>query len=121
MASEFYLVLPSNSSMVTHPNNPLAQYFTNLPRRISFSGSWECGITEIHYPHDWYNVRNARLMGEHAGNMEKDVYFEDGYYHSLKALATTLNGDKPARLKSAYEQITQKFVAHVKSETKLKL
>ena len=56
MASEFYIVLPSNSSMVTHPNNTLAQYITNLPRRISLSGEWECGLTEIHYPHDWYNV-----------------------------------------------------------------
>ena len=80
MASEFYLVLPSNSSMVTHPNNTLAQYITNLPRRISLSGVWECGLTEIHYPHDWYNVRNARLTVEHDGNVETDVCFEDGEY-----------------------------------------
>ena len=109
MASEFYLVLPSNSSMVTHPNNTLAQYITNLPRRISLSGDWECGLTEIHYPHDWYNVRNARLTVEHDGNGETDVCFEDGYYDSPKALATTLNGDKPGR------------VAHVKCDTKVAL
>ena len=115
MASEFYLVLPSNASMVTHPNNTLAQYITNLPRRISISGTWECGLTEIHYPHDWYNVRNARLT------VETDTYLEDGYYHSPKALATTLNGDKPGRVKFAYEPVTQKFVAHVKSETKVTL
>ena len=101
MASEFYLVLPSNSSMITHPNNTLAQYITNLPRRINISGVWECGLTEIHYPHDWYNVRNARLTVEHDGNMETDVCFEDGYYHSPEALATTLNGDKPGRVKFA--------------------
>ena len=99
MASEFYLVLPSNSSMITYPNNTLAQYITNLPRRINISGVWECGLTEIHYPHDWYNVRNARLTVEHDGNMETDVCFEDGYYHSPEALATTLNGDKPGRVK----------------------
>ena len=109
MASEFYLVLSSNSSMITHPNNTLAQYITNLPRRINIFGVWECGPTEIHYPHDWYNVRNARLTVEHDGNVETDVCFEDGYYHSPKALATTLNGDKPERVK---------FIAHVKSKTK---
>ena len=109
MASEFYLVLPSNSSMITHPNNTLAQYITNLPRRINISGVWECGLTEIHYPHDWYNVRNARLTVEHDGNMETDVCFEDGYYHSHEALATTLNGDKPGRVKFAYEPVTQKI------------
>ena len=115
MASELYLVLPSNASMVTHPNNTLAQYITNLPRRISLSGAWECGLTEIHYPHDWYKVRNARLTVEHDGNVETDTYFEDDYYHSPKALATTLNGDKPGRVKFAYEPVTQKFVALVKS------
>ena len=88
MASEFYLVLPSNSSMVMHPNNTLAQYITNIPRRISLSGDWECGLTEIDYPHNWYNVRNARLTVEHDGNVETDVCFEDGYYDNPKALAT---------------------------------
>ena len=121
MASEFYLVLPSNSSMITHPNNTLAQYITNVPRRINISGVWECGLTEIHYPHDWYNVRNARLTVEHDGNMETDVCFEDGYYHSPEALATTLNGDKPGRVKFAYEPVTQKFIALVKSKTKFTL
>ena len=121
MASEFYLVLPSNSSMITYPNNTLAQYITNLPRRINISGVWECGLTEIHYPHDWYNVRNSRLTVEHDGNMETDVCFEDGYYHSPEALATTLNGDKPGRVKFTYEPVTQKFIAHVKIKTKCTL
>ena len=117
MASEFYLVLPSNSSMVTHPNNTLAKYIINLPRRISLSGNWECGLTEIHYPHDWYNVRNAGLTVEHDDNVEMDAYFEDGYYDSPKALANKLSGDKPGRVKFSYEPVTQKFVAKVKSET----
>ena len=121
MASEFYLVLPSNSSMVTHPNNTLAQYITNLQRRKSLSGVWECGLTEIHYPHDWYNVRNARLTVEQDGNVETDVCFEDGYCDSPKALATTLNGDKRGRLKFSYEPVMQKFIAQVKSKTKFTL
>ena len=47
--------------------------------------------------------------------------FEDGHYHSPEALATTLNGDKPGRVKFAYEPVTQKFIAHVKSKTKFTL
>ena len=117
MASEFYLVLPSNSSMVTHPNNTLAQYITNLPRRTSLSGVLECGLTEIHYPHDWYNVRNARLTVEHDGNVETDAYFEGGYYDSPKTLAKKLNGDKSGLVEFSYEGVTQTFVAKVKSET----
>ena len=63
----------------------------------------------------------CRLTVEHDGNMETDVCFEDGYYHSPEALATTLNGDKPGRVKFAYEPVTQKFIAHVKSKTKFTL
>ena len=92
MASyDFYLVLPSNSSMSIYPNNTLAQYVTNLPRRISLSGEWECGLTEIHYPHDWYNVRGVRLTVEHDGNMYTDAYLTDGYYRSAETLVRVLN------------------------------
>ena len=107
--------------MDIHPNNTLAQYITNLPRRISLSGDWECGLTEIHYPHDWYNVRNARFTVEHDGNVEMDVCFEDGYYDSHKALATTLNGDKLGRVRFYYEPVTQKVIAHMKGDTKVAL
>ena len=118
MASEFYLILPSNASMVTHPNNTLAQYITNLPRRISLSGDWECGLTEIHYPHDWYNVRNARLMVEHAGKMETDTYYADGYYGSPKMLVRTLNdGVKGGSVKLSYDPVTQKVTVHMKGDT----
>ena len=118
MASEFYLVLPSNASMVTHPNNTLAQYITNLPRRISLSGAWECGLTEIHYPHDWYNVRNARLMVEHAGKTETDTYYEDGYYGSAKMLVRTHNdGVKGGSVKFSYDTVTQKVCVHMKGDT----
>ena len=120
MASDFYHVLLSNASMTTHPNNTLAQYITNLPRRISLSGGgeeWECGLTEINYPHDWYNVRKARLTVEHYGETETDAYFEDGYYGSPEALVKTLIGDKPGRVKFYYEPVTQKVVAHMKGDT----
>ena len=123
MASDdFYLVLPSNASMTTHPNNTLAQYITNLPRRICLSGEWECGLTEIHYPHDWYNVRNARLTVEHGDKTETDAYFEDGYYDSAKTLVRALNDElKGGRVKFAYEPVTQKVTAYMKGDTTLAL
>ena len=104
--------------MVTHPNNTLAQYITNLPRRISLSGEWECGFTEIHYPHDWYNVRNARLTVEHAGKMETDAYFADGYYGSAKMLVRALNaGVKGGSVNFSFEPVTQKVTVCMKGDT----
>ena len=78
-------------------------------------------IFEIHYPHDWYNVRDARLTVEHDGETETDDDFEDGYYDSPEALVKTLNGDKPGRVKFGYEPVTQKIIAHMKGETKFTL
>ena len=120
MASDFYLVLPSNSSMDIHPNNTLAQYITNLPRRISLHGDWECGLTEIHYPHDWYNVRNTRMVAEHEESTH-NVYLDDGYYDSPKTLVKALNLDKESRVKFSYDSVTQKMRAHLKRQTKFRL
>ena len=101
-----------------YPNNTLAQYITNLPRCISLSGDWECGLTEIHYPHDWYNIRNARLVVEQAGKLEMDVYFEDGYYGSAKTLVRALNdGVKGGSVKFSYDPVTQKVCVHMKGDT----
>ena len=85
---------------------------------FSVSGAWECGLTEIHYLHDWYNVRNARLMVEHAGKMETDTYYADGYYGSAKMLVRTLNdGVKGGSVKFSYDPVTQKVCVHMKGNT----
>ena len=78
----------------------------------------ECGLTEINYSHDWYNVRNARLMVEHAGKMETDAYFADGYYGSAKIIVRALNDEvKGGRVKFSYEPVTQKVTVHMKGDT----
>ena len=56
MATDFYMTLPSNASMKTHPDNTLTHYTTDLPQRIDLTGEWECGLAEIQYLHTWYNV-----------------------------------------------------------------
>ena len=115
MASDFYLVLPSNSSMDIHPNNTLAQYIINLPRRISLHGEWDCGLTDIYYPHDWYNVRNARRVVEHEESLH-NVYLDDGYYDSPETLVEAINLNKVSRVNFSYDSVTQKVRAHLKSK-----
>ena len=106
--------------MTTYPNNSLSQYITNLPRGIRLSGDWECGLTEVHYPHDWYNVRNGRMDVEY-GESVHNVLLPDGYYDRPETLVNTLNGDKPGRVQFSYNSVTQKVCAHMKSETKFTL
>ena len=107
--------------MTMYPNNTLAQYVTNLPRRVSLSGEWECGLTDIHYPHDWYNFRNARLTISHGNSLDTDRYIDDGYYDSPNALVSALNGEKGGRVKFSYDRVTQKVCEQMKGDTTFKL
>ena len=60
MVNQFYLTLPSNSSMDVFANNTTAKFVTKLPDVLELDGEWEVALSEIHYPHAWYNIpRNA--------------------------------------------------------------
>lgn len=50
MKDEFYMVLPSNSSMNYYPDNVTTRYTTHLPQRMSLHGSWAVSLAEIHIP-----------------------------------------------------------------------
>lgn len=72
----FYLTLPSNSSVEYFPENTLTHYCTRLPQAINLTGGqWEVGLTEIQYPHTWYN------MQEDEGWV--DITIDDVTYHSV--------------------------------------
>ena len=50
--TQFYLHLPSNSSLNKFPSNTLTEYRVGLPQTVSLTGD----LTEIHYPHNRNNV-----------------------------------------------------------------
>ena len=56
MVNQFYLTLPSNSSMDVFANNTTAKFVTKLPDVLELDGEWEVALSEIHYPHAWYNI-----------------------------------------------------------------
>src|SRR5437868_7690927 len=58
---EFYLTLPSNSSMGVFSNNTAAQYITKLSRTIELNDDkWEVGLVEIIFPLSFHNIRRGR-------------------------------------------------------------
>ena len=63
MATDFYMTLPSNASMKSHPDNTLAHYITDLPQRIDLTGEWECGLAETQYPHTLVLPQRERYYG----------------------------------------------------------
>jgi len=57
--SHFYLTLPSDSSSKYYPENTTASFKTKLSDRIDLDGEYEVGMTQLIYPHSWYNFNNS--------------------------------------------------------------
>ena len=60
MESEFYVTLPSDSSMQYFPDNKTSNFVTKLSRTLQLNGEWEVGPPEIDYPHTWYSIREGK-------------------------------------------------------------
>ena len=78
MESEFYVTLPSNSSMQYFPDNKTSNFVTKLPRTLQLDGEWEAGLAEIVYPHTWYNIRE--------GKNSVEIYAPDNLYLVFKTV-----------------------------------
>ena len=95
---QFFLTLPSNSSMHLFPENTLAHYQTQLAQPIHLEGTWECGLSEIFYPRSWYNVTKGsdtlHIMQPKGLNGDAQRYkitLPQGFYTSGTELVETLN------------------------------
>ena len=124
--SDFYLTLPSNSSMDVYPNNTMANFKTRLPNRIELEGRWEVGLVEIQYPHTWYNLQDGE--GELAiytpppDVNEIVTHIPSGYYSSVNELIGRMETEimealgeteyKPITF--TYDEITRKITAHAR-------
>ena len=123
MATDFYMKLPSNASMKLRPDNTLAHYITDLPKRIDLTGEWECGLAEIQYPHTWYNVTQEDvwffLSENDATGRIPSTQLSSGYYNDPLTLMYHINKgmysmwtDK-VQAQISYSSVTQKNdVAH---------
>lgn len=55
--NNFYVTLPSNSSMDYFPKNTQSSFCTKLSSSLILSGGdWEVGLSEIFIPRSWFNV-----------------------------------------------------------------
>ena len=126
MTSQFYLTLPSNSSIEYFPVNTLTNFKTKLAQPVELTGDWEVALAELQYPHSWYNLQNlsSHIYRDSGGQ----GYFSTsvvlhGYYPTIrefvaavnKVLKTDANGDGWL----THNQLTCKMTVHVKNEVKL--
>ena len=126
MADSFYVTLPSNSSMDTHPNNTLSHFFVNLPSRLSFEGDWEVALAEVTYPHRWLNVTEGNLLACSGGGPYSRFHFHhipEGYYSKPEELFN--NFEPPiahdGQVRFKYNKFIQKVIIKTGDGVVLKL
>ena len=78
--SEFYVTLPSNSSVQYFPDNKTSNFVTKLSRTLTAAS-----LAERDYPYTWYNI--------HEGESYVEIYVPDkwaqefsiqpGYYEKV--------------------------------------
>lgn len=58
----FYVTLPSNSSMQYYPENTCTNYVTKLKMPIQLEGTYEVALSEVCLPFNWSAVVDGGLM-----------------------------------------------------------
>src|SRR5436190_14286888 len=73
--SQFYVTLPSNSSMQYYPNNTTSNFITHLSSAINVSdgAQWELALVEAHYPNSFLTVGNDALIYIYLENNDQPV------------------------------------------------
>ena len=61
MKDQFYVVLPSNSSMNYFSENTTSHFITQLPQQIRLQGSWSVALTEVQIPLTFQHVSSEAL------------------------------------------------------------
>ena len=87
-----YLVLPSNSSIDLYPDNKVSHFTVQLPKTIDLDGSYEIALTEIFYPHSWFNLE-----------ADDDIWIE--YHHKTVTATTTLHEGSYPDAKSIIDEL----------------
>ncbi|GBM53885.1 hypothetical protein AVEN_64813-1 [Araneus ventricosus] len=89
---EFYVTLPSDSSMNYFPSNTQSSYRTKLSAPLLLNGEWEVALSEISIPRNWFNVGD--LNNSYTALYEKeDVMVTDKFEHEIKISYTSEDAD----------------------------
>jgi hypothetical protein len=109
MSQQFYVVLPSNSSMDLFPENTVAHYKTKLARSICTDGNYEVALVELIYPINYLNfVARQKLIVEYfkatkIGRIGFKWELQSGFYKNEEALVEYLNNELSPHLKKMYD------------------
>ena len=78
--TSLHMILPTNSSVKTYPDDTLNQYVTALSNRIELDSGWEVALSEIFFQRTRYSIQEDECMLSiiTPGN-EIDMFIPDGF------------------------------------------
>ena len=128
--TQFYLHLPSNSSLDKFPNNTLTECHVGLPQTVSLTGDWEVALTEIHYPHSWNNVQGNFgnqffLRNQELSGVWEVLIIPPGHYSSIEDILSKMKGliENVKRFNNdvtfSYDTFTRKATIHLQNNVEL--
>jgi hypothetical protein len=88
--NQFFVVLPSDSSMQFFPDNTVAHYKTKLSERICENGNYEVALTELIYPINYFNFvtkEPLKIKYNYWHSLPNIWEMHSGYYADEEALA----------------------------------
>lgn len=101
--SDFFVVLPSNSSAIYFPNNKPQSYKVKLVRPISLQGNWEVALAEIFYQRTWKNVKSTGSELTTSPHQYIDVATPDSNWTFLI----------PVRIRSGHYRMPQTLIMEI--------
>ena len=122
----FYMTLPSDSSQQYFPENTISHFTTQLPVPVELNGQWEVGLSEMIYPHTWYNINQSNNsfgfdLDENVGTRELETRrIPVGCYESVTDIikAMTLERFKN-KIALSYSHVTKKVKVKTKNGASL--
>lgn len=101
MKDQFYIVLPSNSSMSYFEDNTTTHFITKLPQHLTFHGTWCVALTEIQIPMTFQHVpveRSERYVKLISNSGEGAQISNDVRVHDASTLHRQQKNDKIAHV-----------------------
>ncbi|RLU21741.1 hypothetical protein DMN91_006117 [Ooceraea biroi] len=99
---QFFMVLPSNSSMRHFPENVTLSFTTELPQTVHLHGGWEVTLSEIQFPKTLLHIKHGENVlrfvdvAENQINAQtppaaKDGVIPNGIYKNIEELISVIN------------------------------
>ena len=124
---QFYMTLPSNSSMDIFNSNKLSDFKVKLPSHMNLDGNWEVGLASITFPRTWYNITeaNRRFYFDGGNDFWRVGLLPLGYYSSVQKvfdnMKKQIDDESVTGISFKFDELSQKVTVELAAKKKIML